>query len=205
VYPEERQPLPVNVVMLPTHGTRPGEMADALEQKQQLYWSNPRRDRRIAEVAKALARARKRSVKSIFGGDAERLEEVVCAAKTGVAVLAEVPAHARELGRLLPGWTVWTANDPTVAKPETGCGVIATELAAKETVIGAGVLIRATGTRWPLPEIDWPWPEDAESGVLIDFLDEFHPLAKRNAAARVEGYEQAGMTVYRPTAEAKEH
>lgn len=34
--------------------------------------------------------------------------------------------------------------------------------------------------------------------MLIDFADEFHHQAKRNAAARIESYEQSGMTVYAP-------
>ena len=53
--------------------------------------------------------------------------------------------------------------------------------------VGAGVLIRATGTRWPLPEINWPSVRRVESAVLIDFADEFHPKAAQNAVAGSNG------------------
>jgi hypothetical protein len=195
VWPDEKVPLPVTVVMLPAHGTRPGEMKDAFEQKTQLYWRNARRNRRVAEVAKQLVRAKKRAVRALVG-DEQLVEQVCAAAKTGVAILVESLAHAHVLAALLPGWAVWTANELEAAQPEPGCGVITTERAAKETVVRAEVLIRVTGTRWALPQIDWPYPEFAKSGILVDFADDFHPLAKRNAAARVEGYEEAGMTVH---------
>ena len=197
-FPEETVPVPVAVAVLPARGARPGGMADAFEQKEQLYWFNARRNRRIAAVAEKLLSAKRKTVRALVGGDGPPVEKVVAAAKAGVAVLVETPVHARELAALLPGWAVWTANELEAAKPEPGCGVIATERAAQETVVRAEVLIRATGTRWPLPAIGWPWPEYAASGVLIDFADEFHPLARTNAAERAEGYERSGMTVYAP-------
>lgn len=195
--PEEKEPVPVTAVVLPARGTRPEGMTDAFEQKVQLYWHNARRNRRIAAVAKGLVRAKKKAVRALLGGsDEELVERVTRAAKTGVAILVESLGHARELAALLSGWAVWSVNELEAAKPEPGCGVITTERAAQETVLRAEVLIRATGTRWPLPEVDWPYPEFAKSGVLIDFADDFHPLAKKNAAARIEGYEKAGMTVH---------
>lgn len=199
-FPEEKEPVPVTVVVLPSRGTRPGgETADAFEQKKHLYWFNVRRNRRIADVAKKLTNAKRKTVRALVGDDGPLVGQIVSAAKTGVAVLVETPAHARELAALLPGWAVWTANDLEVAQPEPGCGVITTERAAQETVVRAELLLRATGTRWPLPDIGWPWPEYAESGVLVDFADEFHHQAKKNAAPRIESYEQSGMTVYAPT------
>ncbi|QJW94607.1 hypothetical protein [Frigoriglobus tundricola] len=198
-FPEERTHASVTAVVLPAHGTRPdGVMPDALQEKKKLYWHNGRRNRRVAEVARCLVKAKKKSVRSIFNGDEPLVKEVVAAAKSGVAVVVETPVHAREFADLLPGWVIWTANGLDVAEPEPGCGIITTETAATQYGIGAGVLIRATGTRWALPEINWPSVRRVESAVLIDFADEFHPQAAKNAAARTQSYQKAGMTVWTP-------
>ena len=195
VWPEERERVPVTAVILETHGTRPTQARlNAFEETKLLYWCNARRNHRIAEVARCLVRRTKRAVKSV-GGDEQLASEIVCAAKTGVAILVESLVHARELALLLPGWVIWNANELNAEKPRRGCGVITTEKAAHETVVGAGVLIRATGTKWKLPEIDWPWVGGVEEGFLIDFADEYHPLAARNAKLRMTEYAEHGRMV----------
>ena len=197
VFPPAKPRVPVTAVVLPTHGTRPaGRLADPLDLKTHLYWHNARRNRTIAEVARRLMSGTKRAVRSLGIDDPELVSQVVTAAKTGVAVLVETPDHARKLAELLPGWAVWRGGDLDVARPEPGCGVITTETGADETAISAGVLVRATGTRHPLPEVDWPWAGDVGRGVLIDFADAYHPAAHKNAVARVEAYRDGGMTVW---------
>jgi hypothetical protein len=196
VWPEGQGPTAVTAVVLPTRGTRPGEMADAFGEKQQLVWFNDRRNRRIAEVAKGLIRARKKPLRALFGGDEQLAGQVATAAKSGVAILVETPVHARELAALLPGWAVWSADDLDPDDPKPGRGIIITERATSHFGIGAGVLVRATGTRWPLPKIGWPRPKAATSGVLVDFADDFHPQARANALSRIRAYEDAGMTVF---------
>ena len=195
VWPDERERVPVTTVILETHGTRPTqERLNAFEEKKLLYWCNARRNQRVAEVARCLVRRTKRAVRSVVG-DEQLVGEIVCAAKTGVAILVESLVHARELALFLPGWVVWNANELTAEKPRKGCGVIATEVTAHETVVSAGVLIRATGTQWKLPAIDWPWVGDVEHGFLIDFADEYHPLAARNAKLRMTEYAENGRMV----------
>jgi hypothetical protein len=196
VWPPQRERIPVTAVVLYAGGTNPGRWEDALGEKKQLYWENPCRNHKIAAVARRPVSAKKRTVRSIVGDDPELLDQVSGAAKHGVVVLVETPAHARELSPLLPGWPVWTAGLDAPVQPHPGQGVIATELAARECSVEAGVLVRAAGTRWPLPPIDWPFPlGDVTRGVLIDFADTFHPLAARHARARVGSYEEAGMEV----------
>ena len=134
-YPPEIEKSSVTAILLDTHGTKPGTITDAFEVKKKLYWQNPRRNRRIAEVAKRLALRTKRSIRSVVNGDTELVTLILEASSTGVAILVENPAHARELAELLPGWAVWTANDLEVKTPKQACGVITTELAADETVI----------------------------------------------------------------------
>lgn len=204
VWPAERVRVPITAVFLDTHGTRPtakknaekakAEKMNAYEEKKQLYWHNTRRNKRIAEVAKCLVQAKKKAVRSIVN-DTDLVKEIVCAAKTGVAILVETPVHARELAKLLPGWVTWTTSQDECPKRKSGFGVISTELAARETVISAGILIRAAGTKFPLPNIDWPWVGDVEEGVLIDFSDKYHSTAAKYAKLRMTAYEESGIII----------
>ena len=197
VLPEEH-PIPkTTAVMLESPGSDPGRMADALDVKLKLYWHNPKRNRRIAEVARCLAVRTKKSVQSVIA-TTEVCELVRKAAKTGVVILVESPVHARVLGALLPGWTVHidcTFDVGNREKPAKGHGGrIVTELFAKENVLDEGILIRATGTKWPL-ELDWPW-RGAEPGVIIDFSDDYNPQAARNAAARADHYRETSQALW---------
>ena len=180
--------------MLSMHGTNPGKMGTPFEIKKELYWNNPRRNARIAEVAKRLLLRTKKSVRSVVN-DPVLANLILEASKTGVTILVENPHHARQLAQSLPGWAIWTANEFQVKKPQKGCGILITEMSADETVISSGVLIRATGTKWPLPDIDWPWKGDVEEGVLIDFRDDYHPRARENALAREKSYQKDGKKV----------
>ena len=197
VWPAGTRRPPVSVVMLSTHGTRPtGQFAEPLNEKRQLYWANARRNRRIATVAEWLVKGTKKSVRSVLtAASVETVNAVTAAAKVGVAVLTETPEHAHTLAELLPGWVVWAAGDESVCKPQPGCGVVLTELAATETVLHVGVLVRATGTMWPLPKVLWPNTQDTHSGVLIDFTDHYHPRAALYAERRRRQYQAADMVV----------
>ena len=197
VFPPPKTRIPISAVILPAHGTKPEtQFANPFEAKNALYWQNRRRNRRIAEVARQLLLKTKRSIRSIGIDDEEVVQFIQKAAKTGVTILVETPVHARELAMELPGWAISIAGELTVAKPKAGCGILTTELAAYETVIRAGILIRATGTRWPLADINWPWINDVAHGILIDFRDQYHPSAKTDAASRVEYYRENGICVY---------
>lgn len=197
VFPPEKEKVPVTAVVLTTHGSRPtGRFEGALDAKRRLYVHNARRNRRVAEVANRLRLGTKKAVRSLGIDGPGLVELVLTAARLGVAVLVETPEHARELAALLPGWAVWTGGVTDVTKPEPGCGVVVTEQGADEFVVNAGVLVRATGTRHPLPEVDWPWVGDVDHGVLVDFADQYHPAAHKNAVARVESYLGGGMTVW---------
>lgn len=197
VWPARESRPPASVVLLSSHGTRPaGPSTDPLDEKRQLYWKNVRRNRRIAAVATRLVTGSKRSVRAVLGTAGEpSVSDVTAAAKRGVAVLVETPEHAHALAELLPGWAAWAASDEAVTPAKAGCGVIATELGASETVVPVGVVIRATGTKWPLPRLHWPNGQDVSSGVLIDFADTYHPQAARHAVQRFREYTAAGMTI----------
>lgn len=178
VWPPPAALARVTAVLLAARGTAPSiPLTTETARKRGLYWENARRNRRIAAVAARLATGSLRSIRSALGGDPSLAGEVAAAARIGVAILVEVPAHARSLAALLPGWSVGIAGGPP-ATSSPGCGMIVTELAAKEYGITAGALVRATGTRWPLPAVGWPAAGSA-TGVLIDFGDGYHPRAAR--------------------------
>jgi hypothetical protein len=195
--PDDPQP-PVTAVVLDAHGTRPRQMENAFEEKRDLYWLNARRNRRIAEVARRLAAGKKKPILALVGNP-ELTNTIVSAARFGVAILVETPVHARELAKLLPGWTVYTGTDRVLEDPPDGAGVIITEMVTADANPTAGVLVRATGTRWPLSLPGWPLGEGGqESAVLIDFADEYHPQAARYAKARAMSYAEAGMELWSP-------
>ncbi len=200
VWPVGVQRPPVSVVVLTTHGTRPtAPFADPLDEKRKLYWHNGRRNRRIATVAGRLMATTRKGVRSLLTtASVEAVDAVTAAAKAGVAVLTETPEHAHALAELLPGWAVWAAGDESVVTPKAGCGVIITELGAAETFLHVGVVVRATGTKWPLPKLLWPNIQDVPSGVLIDFSDNYHPRAAKHAERRRQHYQAAGMPVLGP-------
>ena len=196
IEPPEKEAVPVTVVMLKTHGGNTCKrFADSLETKRNLYWNNSRRNRRIAEVAKQLALGKRKAILSVGVDDATTLSKLICAAKAGVVILVETVPHARELSHLLPNWTVSTANHYVTTNPKLGSGAIVTELAATESALTAGILIRATGTQHPLHLNDWPWLRAVEHGILIDFMDEYHSLAMQYSQARCESYQENGMTI----------
>lgn len=194
VWPPEHVKPPVTAVLLSTYGSQPDGMADAHEVKRQLYWCNARRNRRLAELASRLATGSLKTIRSVIGAG-PLLEPIVAASESGVTILVETPVHGRELAALLPGWAVHQKTDLIVPRPQVGCGLILTELAAAEMFIRAGILIRATGTRWPLPDLRWPLVECVDHGILIDLKDRYHPLAASNAQERIESYAQEGLTL----------
>jgi hypothetical protein len=116
-----------------------------------------------------------------------------------VALLVETTEHADILKELLPSWTVLTAGGEESEESKRS-GVIVTELAAAERTLSNGVLIRATGTPWPLPELRWPNSTDSRAGFLIDFTDNYHPLAARHADHRRQAYASSGLILSLPTA-----
>ncbi len=197
VVPPERPVPPVTALILNTPGTAVGSCSDAFELKRASIWFNAKRNARIAALAKAIASKKRKSLAALLDSK-EVADELLTAAVPGVAILVETPVHARELAQLLPGWVLWAAWESddfdSVFNRPAGCDAIVTELGGMETALHAGVLIRATGTPWPLPKINWPWWQ-SKSGLLVDFADGFHPAVARHAQSRIRHYAGAYESV----------
>jgi hypothetical protein len=119
-----------------------------------------------------------------------------------VMVLVEVPEHARVLHRLLPEATVYDlapAADSTVSKRRTSSRVrIVTTAYAATYKLSTDVLIRGTGSEWPLHMKGFPRlraKDQPAVGVVIDFGDEFDPRAAHDAQRRQDDYIRRGWAV----------
>ena len=121
-----------------------------------------------------------------------------------VAVLVESAEHARALNVLLPGWPVVTAKDITNTHRRSATfpaadRFIITRAAVDRFGLDADAVVRAEGGYSSLrltPEQSSPENKARASGrLVIDFNDEFHPDARREAVRRFDAYRADGYTV----------
>jgi hypothetical protein len=178
--------VPVRVALLRTPAGALGVVAGAtaLERKRRLYWHNRARNRFIAGVAEAVYRGRRPALKKVGFGDEDLRRLSGPRGNGAVVVLVEGPEHAWRLRDLIPEYV----DGPFVR----------TTAEADRVGIRADVLIRATGTGWPLHVRGFP--HRAESGrrdlaLLVDLVDTFHPLAQADTCKRIQAYERQGLTV----------
>jgi hypothetical protein len=196
-----RERVPVRVALLPAPACAVTAGGTPLERKRKLYWHNPTRNEHIAALAEAV-RWRRRQALEEYGLSARDVRQIADGWSAGVVVLVESPEHARQLRSLLPDWRVWDLV-PSAAAPvcwQRGvCGPsIMTSAYAARCGVRTDVLIRATGTRWPLHVKGFPRriEEGLCSGaLLIDLDDSYHPLAQADTRHRLQEYERLGMAV----------
>lgn len=192
------RPTPNVRIELATPAGPPSQpLEDAFRWKQQNIWLNERRNRWIAEAATAFAAADLRPLR--------RLQ--LCNTDTSVdwkaydgsldtVVVVEAVAHARELERLLPGWTVRTAEPSQAAKlanlPATWDTysqnrAIVTLKWLRRYGLAADVVIRADGTAVQWDE-RWGAHPDIAAGTgtfrLVDIQDDFDQYAIQYSASR---------------------
>jgi hypothetical protein len=201
-----RPRAPVHVVMLPTPDSTVAAGTTPLEQKRALYWHNGTRNPHIASVAGAVVEGDRAALKALGlrNRDIRLIREVD---RTRAVVLVEAPEHGRELLLHLPGWRLLdlvlratTGSDEDEAKNNSMPAVVTAAYAAKHS-IKAHVLIRATGTAWPLRIKGFPPRCDdtqAAQVLVLDFVDDFDPRAKQDAQRRAEEYRRMGMDVRVP-------
>jgi hypothetical protein len=154
-----------------------------VEFKRAAYWTNDTRNRHVAAVATALAGDDAHTLKAMGLGKAER-RLAREAARHGVAVLVELPEHARRLVPLLPGWSLRDAigqgncSDMREGVPR----VVVTAVAAHRDGIDAGVVIHASGTTWA-PHVGELRVREDEGGdvLMIDFDDTPRHAGDRSA------------------------
>jgi hypothetical protein len=182
-----RRPVRVALFDVPDVGVS-SHLVTEQERKHAWYWTNSVRNRAIAAVARGLQQGAPKLLRRVglkAGDEAARR----------VAVLVECPVHGRELVKFLPEWALLTIQ--MGGHGPTG-GVIVTEAYAAQHPFEADVLLRATGTGWPLRVLDFPpaqITEDLSEVLLVDFRDGFSTETARLATQRLQEYRRAGMIV----------
>lgn len=193
-----RPRVSVRVVMLPTPACAIATSSTALERKRTLYWHNEARNERVAAVARVVVKADPLMLKAVGlrNQDVRMLRNMDT---SRVVVLVETPEHGRRLLPLLPpGWRMLDA-EAVEDKHTTFQGpAVVTAVYASRRRIRANVVIRATGTEWPVRLKGFPPRQGTAGGgdvLLIDFDDRFDAHAAEDSRCRVAEYRRCGRTV----------
>lgn len=195
----------VRVVMMPTPRCTVPAYTTPLAGKRTLYWHNPTRNQHIARVARAVAAGDQGALREMGLGRRDVTALTRTSAQKKVVILVESLEHGRHLLDTLPGWALLAKATPTPAttaapKAEntgTASTIVSAVYAAQE-IVEADVLIRATGTAWPLRLRDFPpqrQQEVQDEVVVVDFMEEFDAQARYDANRRIDDYRRRGMNV----------
>lgn len=173
------------------------------QQKRRLIWNNAFRNRRIARLAGCLREWNEAALQVEFPAVSKA---VFGRLPTRIGVLVENVEHAIVLADIL-GWpivagssvcqaglpgkrTAWLNRRRTIAQ-----SVVVTYEGAKDTE-RFQILVRADGGGG-IPDCLKILCAQKFT-VIVDFNDRYHPLVRRNFAARREAYVSAGHQVLRP-------
>lgn len=200
----EKRRVPVRVLMMPVPDHAVAPDITALRRKRSLIWHNSIRNGCIAELATALV-ARDTTFLHRIGCRDEDLRPLDYAAPR-VVVVVESPEHGRRLWSLLPGWKVLDlmpreTGESQANKPRNTDPVIVTQVFAGTKPIRADIVIRATGTEFPVRVKGFPRRMNymgANEALLIDFLDHADTGMELETRRRVAEYQRRGMMVIRP-------
>jgi hypothetical protein len=194
--------VPVRVVLVPCPPCAVAASTTALERKRAAYWHNQVRNRQVAAVATAAA-AKDLVALRRFGLSVRDLHALVREEAPRAVIVVELPEHGRELRALLAGARLLhqvPQTAPAAPATRTGKGgrdrpTIVTAVHAATKRIQADVVLRATGTAWPLRVRGFPprcEDQDGQAVVLIDLHDAFDAQAKADTRRRIEDYWQHG-------------
>ena len=198
IYRVGRPRAAVRVVFLPTALTTSTTGQTALEQKRSLYWHNAQRNEHIALVARAVA-ALDVDVLTQHGLRNMDIRLIKQIDRPRVKVLVESPEHGRQLLTLLAGWHLLELTQEARPAPNhSRAPAIMTLSYARRRSTQADVLIRATGTEWPLRLKGFPLRrKDSQTGMVLvlDFDDRGHVQAQRDSQRRQHEHQRQGHEV----------
>jgi hypothetical protein len=190
----------VAVVNVPPVAVR--EARDALERKRTEYWRNAPRNGLIASVARGVLSANWRRLRA--HGLPEAVVREAGHGDRRVAMLVESPEHGRELKRLLPDWTLCDATTHASCDVHDGGPRIVTLVYAAKHGVSADVVIRATGTPFPLTVKNFPGARDEgddRAVLLVDFFDVGSVRRENESRARFHDYTERGYHLVAPVTE----
>ena len=196
--PPADRPDTVHVILAECPSTRTASNQTALERKRISIWHSKWRNKFITEIALALA-ARDHHRIQRYGGHGQE-HDVVFGELTDtprIAILVEVPEHARILGQLLPGWQIRIStggtNNNIMANRSRS---IVTFSWAERHGLRTDVVIRADATCSPWATAWGPHIRDVRERLLIiDVTDNFDKQAKRDTKRRTDDYVQRGWQI----------
>jgi hypothetical protein len=195
----------VDVVMVPAPGVLHPPAQDALKKKRKRIWNNRSRNKHIAEVAESIITFAKERLSGFRFRD-EAIEALGAMFDRRVAILVDCPEHGRRFLELLKGWQMLdliprtetvvppeTEAPSETVKPQKNCLIITAAFAAMNG-IGADVVIRATGTPWPLRLKRFPplQGRTEPNVVVIDFVEECGSGVPGECRRRMEDYRRRG-------------
>ena len=165
-------------------------------------WHHKERNKLVAAVAEAAVSSDTASLRRL-GLRNEHLAALRHSKDPAVNVLVESPEHGRELLSLLPEWPLLADGSAAINPashgdtPDTVGPAIVTTAYAAQHVLDPDVVIRATGTPWPLRLRDFPPSHDDQHTkiLIVDFTDGQDPGAAAAAQRRIQGYRRRQMTV----------
>lgn len=193
----------VTVIMLPTPSCEVAKCDSPLEQKRALYWRNRRRNAFIARVARAVADQDKAALKRL-GVPAGELRRLMNAGEEKIAVLVETREHGRHLRTYLSDWPLCDKVMPPPTEPmkkeqaNNARRCVVTAVYAASESVPASLVIRATGTEWPLRMKQFPprcLQSECQDIIVIDFEDSFARRALQDSRRRIQDYRRRDMSV----------
>lgn len=172
----------------------------ALEYKRAAYWTNGRRNSRIADVANHLVKG---DLKGLWAQgvllDVPAAILTVGTKRLGVIVVVESVEHGRQLRRLLPNWSFLCAS-ADAHRTDNPAGVIMTLVHAADHGVDADVVIStAPDGLLAIPKFP-PLRRRVHRRpmLLIDWVDAFDPKAEQATQLRMRAYRRHGWPVRLP-------
>jgi hypothetical protein len=189
-------PVAVGVAFVGADGAGDGRAESALGRKRR-RWHDARRNGQIGHLAQALAAGRLDDLVGLGLVCPERLPALRRGTARRLALLVEVPEHARALGAYLPGWASPAPTAADGAVRLTGRDVLTWVQAAQMWTLDVDVLVRCDGNDWPpewdcLPAARTFGPPEA---LVIDVADDGDRSDRAAARLRLAAYERRGWDV----------
>jgi hypothetical protein len=178
-----------------------GDLSDPFERKRALIWHNDRRNRQVSEIAQAFQR---RDIRTLhrFGLLLDESPQWFDQFPGGlsVAVVAEVPEHARCIGEFLPDWPIRTAHDRELEFPAPKHLISTLLYACDRGPLNFNVIVRADGSATPWEPRWGPARSCDERPLLLVDFDDLHDEHTTAAArGRLQHYKELGWTNYQAT------
>ena len=194
-------PAPIaSVLLLEPCSYGPQRDQDDLERLRSHVWHNPARNRKIADLARAL---RNLDLQALRRAGLVLEEDHRLRQPPAVDILVGLPEHGRALKKLLPEWDLLTGYCPDstgteyleVSRP---AAAIISSVRAQYEGIGADVLIRADAAGPGRYQFMPDTGNSQHEPLIVDVQDDFDRQAKLDSQRRVRSYLDRNWIILNP-------